>query len=207
MTLTGIALLPDEYTRDALINFRHEIDAHVAGPRFGEAANLPHLSIFQSWFKESNPVTVEHLRTVTSSLDSGTKPQSILTEISTQSLGWVQARTPTQDWMNKLQAATLQISEPLLDPTRFNLKKKQSGLSKTENANLKKYGYRFIGEEFRPHFTLGRTLEANREVDDSVLDSFYKHLAGHPFLFTEIVYYQVGKHGALEEILERITIP
>lgn len=74
-----------------------------------------------------------------------------------------------------------------------------------EQTNFLNFGYRYLGEAFRPHITLGRNLQGATipvEIQEKAKELF----TGKSVKFDTLAFYQAGKNGALDAIINKVKL-
>ena len=204
MTNFGLALLPDEEMTGRLIALQGRHEEELGGPALGVKKNLPHVSILQCPFVEERltEALLEELREMVEQ----SAPAAVLSHVSYQPVGWVFANLVRDPWMSRLQADALSLLEPFIDGGRIDTSKDFTGYSKQEVAYYSRYGYRYLFEEFRPHFTIGRTRSGSTGVSAELQKDFLKHFAGSEVRFRKLAFYQAGNHGAFARPLAEVGL-
>jgi hypothetical protein len=98
------------------------------------------------------------------------------------------------------------VLAPHLDRAAFDTSKDTSRFSPDERASFAEYGYRYTGDAYAPHITLGRAEE----------DIALKLVASAPertsmqkeWTFDRLTFYVMGEQGAhAEKLVERALDP
>ena len=78
--------------------------------------------------------------------------------------------------------------------------KDMSGYTASEILNYQKYGYRYIGQDFYPHFTLGQTGDCLTSIAlDKWIQSIPTQQLNISGRFVRLTLYRVGSHGSHSE--------
>ena len=206
MELYGLALLPDEHTRAAVVAFQTRHSRHVTGPMLGVERNLPHLSILQCPYDPST-VTADTLRTLRGALPTGAA-HATFTTFTHQPPGWLFANITAGRWLAGLHAAALAQTASAIRTDAIDRAADLAGHTASERRSYLRYGYRYVGADFRPHVTIGRCPPASPAAVPVPLARGYGHdLAGRGLTFAELVFYRAGEFGALAEVLLRTPLP
>lgn len=193
MKLYGFALLPTEEIQMELIAFQRRHPTSIAGPRLGLSENLPHTSILQcpylpnldySEFLEFAPDCVE----------------SEFTSFFLQPIGWLFAGIRKTDKLQQIQNELFDATKHLIDRTQIAPTSDLSGLPNLECENYLAYGYRYIGEAFLPHVTIGTTRSSTRQPREEAVSDFDRTFAGRKVVYDRAVFYEAGGYGALKRI-------
>jgi hypothetical protein len=205
MKLYGVALLPDAHTTRDMVRFQNRNIAAFGSLKLGTHTNIPHLSVLQCPFNASS-LTHRSLEQLVRRWRPAPKRQTfagVLEELYYQPRGWQFARVDLLGWGGTLQKIALQHLGSEIDFSELKKAPPSDEYSHAERANYLRYGYRYVGDEFRPHITLGRDLSGKKRIDGTVADEFDRLFRGHDFRFVEAVYYEAGVHGALKTIIAR----
>ncbi|MEV7239214.1 2'-5' RNA ligase family protein [Streptomyces sp. NPDC051020] len=202
----GVALLPSaEHTRSAIQLQTDVGEDHRLQPPLSPDGNLPHVTVFQGPFLDS----LSPERELAAIADSMSLPEEIRlasTGIVYQPTGWVFLSLERPRLLRELQAAVLSVLAPHLDRAAFDTSKDTSRFSPDERASFAEYGYRYTGDAYAPHITLGRAEE----------DIALKLVASAPertsmqkeWTFDRLTFYVMGEHGAhAEKLVERALDP
>ncbi|MEO3750621.1 2'-5' RNA ligase family protein [Streptomyces sp. B6B3] len=195
----GVALLPcDDDLRSAL-----RVQNEVRGPdglrpALSVDGNLPHVTVFQGPFVDSLDPRQE-LDRISASVDLPPSVRLRFAGIVYQATGWVFLSLERPPLLEKLQQATLAILDPLLDREAFDSSKDTSAFTDSEQASYARYGYRYTGDAYAPHITLGRAEdEVAREIVRSAPD---RTSVPQTWTFDRLSFYTMGEQGAHSETL------
>jgi hypothetical protein len=114
--------------------------------------------------------------------------------------GWIFADVMKTNELCILQNELLKESESYIDAKSIAIDVNMNAYCGGQKSNYLKYGYRYIGEEFIPHITLGRTHSAQHITAELVAD-FKNAFFGTTFIYDKLVYYEAGEFGALHKIV------
>lgn len=200
--LFGLALLPSRPDQERLIEFQRRHRALLPEPVLGLDQNVPHLSVLQCPFREEllNPAALNLLASRVLPFRPSQRP--IFTHAYYQPLGRIFAGVSLAGWDRKLQQEALIALEPLIDCSRID-RSGLGALNQPERANQERYGYRFVGESYRPHITLGAT--DHRFLDPGLMEDFEAQFTGTPIDFTRLAFYRSGAFGSAQEIIASHT--
>lgn len=197
----GIALLPDVETGSRIIQFaqrwRHEID----DPRPGLATNLPHVTVHQ--------FPIDDIRRLPLALDGvnphrSDTPTSTMGTLAYQPVGWLFADVERQPWMDALQLEVVRRVDPLIDREALKTADELHGYTAPEAASYLRHGYRYVGQTYRPHITVGRTAANALELPDPCRSTYDSEILGHTVRFERLVIYRAGPFGSLVEIIAEL---
>jgi 2'-5' RNA ligase len=203
--LFGIALLPDVETRQRIVEFRESQQSNVGGPMLGMSTNLPHVTILQCPYFPDAP----HAKSLDAVIEAVSlrSMQARFATLEYQHVGWVFADVKPEPWMARLQDACLEATLPFIDTAAINAAESFIGYTAAEQKNYLDYGYRYVGTSFRPHVTLGRSVDPEAvTLPPSLVEAFSGELGGSELTFSELVFYRAGEYGALAEVMEIVTL-
>ncbi|MFD9422364.1 MULTISPECIES: 2'-5' RNA ligase family protein [unclassified Streptomyces] len=193
----GVALLPcADHTRSAIRLQKSLGGDRPLQPPLSEEGNLPHLTVFQGPFRETLDPDRELAR-----IGAGVSLPERLSLASVgivhQPTGWLFMSVERPALLEKLQETVLDGLAPHLDHEAFDTSKDTSRYTETERASFSRYGYRYTGDAYAPHITLGRTdeeaaLELVRTAPERT------HVPAE-WTFDRLSFYVMGEHGAHAE--------
>lgn len=192
MQLYGFALLPARRIQEKIINFQKEFQSEIKGPRLGLQKNLPHTSLLQHPYYPDIDMQ-RYLKNV------NTAVFTTWNDAYYQPKGWIFAGVNFSTDMINHHYDLFSKTKHLIDTEQIDTSVDTGGLNDKEKNNYYKYGYRYLGSEFRPHVTLGITQNDN--ISQELINAFKEEFKGEPLFYDRIVYYKAGDHGACEQIL------
>ncbi|MFF3286431.1 2'-5' RNA ligase family protein [Streptomyces sp. NPDC003023] len=201
----GVALLPRADHLRAAVQLQRDIGGDIAlQPPLDPHGNLPHVTVFQGPFAESLDPACALEIIGTSADEGGPKGEVSLssTGVVYQPTGWLFLSLERPPLLEALQEASLAALDPHLDRAAFDSDKDVSRFTESERASFRRYGYRYTGDAYAPHITVGRAeeetaLELVRRVPERV--SVPKE-----WVFDRLSFYVMGQHGAhAQTLLER----
>lgn len=195
----GVALLPRaDHMRSAIKMQKHVRGDHVLQPPLTMDGNLPHVTVFQGPFVDALDPHRE-LERISGSVSLPTEVRLGFTGIVYQPTGWVFLSLERPPLLDKLQDAVLAVLARHLDRDAFDTSKDTSKFTEDERASYAEYGYRYTGDAYSPHITLGRAEEqVARELVRSAAD--HSSVPGE-WVFDRLSFYVMGEHGAHAETL------
>ncbi len=201
MTLVGVALLPDAETTNALVAFSRRWAGVIDPPVLGKSTNLPHLSLYQLPVRDPQ----EFADTLRVYCAEAVGP-AVMGVLRYQPVGWLFADVERRPVMLSLQREIVERVSHLLDTSQLKPVGKLAGYSADERDHYLRFGYRYIGESFRPHVTLGRSLSDSLSLPAECLEEYRSVFEGRTVNFGELVAYQAGAFGSLKRVLARLEI-
>nr|WSX74363.1 hypothetical protein OH826_11070 [Streptomyces sp. NBC_00899]WSX79572.1 hypothetical protein OH826_40435 [Streptomyces sp. NBC_00899] len=195
----GIALLPrSDHQRSAI-----RVQREVAGddglqPMLTSRGNLPHATVYQGPFLDS-VVPGRELDRIRTALTLPREIRLTFTGIVHQPVGWVFLSLERPPLLEKLQEVVLGALAPHLDRRAFGESEDTSGYADGERASHARYGYRYTGEAYAPHITLGRTGEDAARSLVRAADA--RASVPGSWVFDRLSFYVMGEHGAHAQTL------
>lgn len=194
----GVALLPSADHLLTAIQLQEEIGGeYQLHPALAADGNLPHVTVFQGPFSDSlDPETV--LEKVGRSM--ALKEVRLATVgIVYQPTGWVFLSLAKPPLMVGLQQAALDVLDSHLDREAFDTAKDTTRFSESERASFAQYGYRYTGDAYAPHITLGRAEE--QIAQEVVRTASERASIPTDWMFDRLSVYVMGEHGAHAQTL------
>jgi 2'-5' RNA ligase len=93
-----------------------------------------------------------------------------------------------------------------INTDQIDIKEDMSQYSADETAAYLSFGYRYIGDSFRPHITLGRTKESDKTLSAELGTIYDTLLKNRLVQFDRLVFYRAGDFGVLAEVLQSVPI-
>lgn len=195
----GVALLPSADHMRSAIKVQEDIGGdHTLRPPLSADGNLPHVTVFQGPFADTLEPGRE-LELVSRSMSLPKEIHLSFTGVVYQATGWVFLSLERPPLLEKLQEVTLAILNPYLDRAAFDTSKDTSRFTTSEIASYERYGYRYTGEAYVPHMTLGRSEE--NIAQELVRTAPERVRVPTKWAFDRLSFYVMGEHGAHSETL------
>ncbi|KZL48484.1 hypothetical protein A2T98_17770 [Nodularia spumigena CENA596] len=204
----GVALIPSPDTIESIIKLQQKIISICPlYPILYKTFNLPHLTLLQGRFDNS----INWLTLILNLQDYWQRQQYSqkykLIKLEYKSPGWYFLILQQQLIFLELHNFVFSALKNNLFVTEEDLNKDISLYDDLEKNNYIKYGYRYIGNAFYPHITLGQTIDKSRDPNQAdwihLVESF---TAKHIIKLERITIYQVGEHGSHAKILYSVKI-
>ncbi|UYQ65623.1 2'-5' RNA ligase family protein [Streptomyces peucetius] len=205
----GVALLPRADHLRAAVQLQRDIGGETAlQPPLHPDGNLPHVTVFQGPFAGSLDPAQALESIGGSAAGGGLRGEVSLssTGVVYQPIGWLFLSLERPPRLEALQKAALAALDPHLDRAAFDGDKDVSRFTENERTSYERYGYRYTGDAYAPHITLGRAeeetaLELVRTAQDRVA-------LPKEWVFDRLSFYVMGQHGAhAETLLELPLVP
>ena len=202
--LFGIALLPDREATERLVRFRAGAGGLISGPSLSLTAGRPHLTLLQGPFRPDY-LTDELLGQIVAELPEATVAALRLGAqfgpAYVQPADWLFADVPVVAPGVQAQQIAWQHMGPHLDARQIERRRGLDGMTQTQWQTYLRYGYRYWGDEFRPHITLGHTLPTEVAPGSPIQSGYWAAIQDTPVEFTGIALYRAGEGGTLIEVL------
>jgi 2'-5' RNA ligase len=195
----GVALLPCGEQIEAAVNLQRQVGAgRLLKPVLNPIGNLPHMTIYQGPLLDS--AEPEKILSLLKS-EAGEEPSILAsaTSVFYQETGWIFLGLERTLILQRLQSKTMSLIEGCIDGSAINRDRNVSRYSDLERQNYYQYGYRYVGEAFMPHITIGRTSEElARELAFLAARS---RLGEQTWTFDRLTFYEMGEDGAHASIV------
>lgn len=191
----GIALVPNPELQMGAITLRSTLEfVGLKGPELGLSENLPHVSLLQFDLAEVDQATsiIEQIHKRGRPLIAGSK--LVFDRVVFHPPDWIFWCCERQEWLSEIQQVALSVCRPFMHQGAQHARRTDE-MTTAEQASYREFGYRFVGEAFLPHITLGRLDEGAsptclERVDPAVLRFASTGSSA------QITVYEVGPGGA-----------
>jgi hypothetical protein len=201
VTLVGVALLPDAETTNDLVAFSRRWAGEIDPPVLGKLTNLPHVSIYQLPVRGPQEFA-DTLR----GYSCDAVGSAVFGALRYQPVTWLFADVQRRPVMLHMQREIVERVSHLLDTSQLRPDDELAGYSADERDHYLRYGYRYIGESFRPHITLGRSRTDSLSLPVECLEEYRSVFEGRTINFGELVAYEAGAFGNLQRVLVSLEI-
>lgn len=195
----GIALLPSRDVLRGLVTLQGVLRQELPlQPVLGHKRNLPHVTLIQGRVADAASFCAA-AAAVADALAGRAAPLLRFGPVQYQARGWLflpVERTP--DLFALHRKAFGHLSAHLLPPPPGA---DLGGYTALERANQLTYGYRYVGDAFNPHVTLGRNLEQAEAALPRVLSLTAEQALPCTCAVAAVSVYVVGPEGAHDESL------
>lgn len=206
MSLMGVAALPSDEFMGAVADFQARHRDAIHGPRLGLDTNLPHVSVVQCPFA-SDIDGQEVLASIASGGIGGDVPDLRPVRVAYYPPGWLFLEVFRSEWLVCAQGRALAATERFIDEAHIDRAKDLGAYTPLERSNYLRYGYRYVGEAFHPHVTLGRVEEhVNQSLVEELSESFGVEVGYHERPVDRLAFYRAGESGALVEVLAEVSV-
>ncbi|MDZ8104949.1 MAG: hypothetical protein RM338_04895 [Nostoc sp. DedQUE12a] len=204
----GVAMIPNTQMIQYLVDLQKEVISILPlQPLLGTKFNLPHVTLLQGRFKDNiNWVNLiytlaDYCREQKYSLEFK------LSELEYQPPGWYFLTTSPNFLFIEAHRFVFEELKNSMYLTEQDRQKDTMSYSILEKENYFKYGYRYIGNAFYPHITLGRSIYNSPLQDEASLRNtvkvFTSNLVGK---IQKITIYEMGEHGSHANTLYDVDI-
>jgi 2'-5' RNA ligase len=204
----GIALVPCCQTIQLMIEMQQKIISdNPLVPIWGNINNLPHITLLQGRFH--HPINWINL---VYNLQNYWQKQKYfeefqITKLEYKTPGWYFLKLNNEHIFFDLHNFIFTSVKNLIYVTEEDLKKDISSYTDSEKINYIKYGYRYIGSGFNPHFTLGRIIDNSIDNRQSSWKGIIEFFATQNLIkIQQITIYQVGNYGSHAATLYSVNI-
>lgn len=197
----GLALLPSAEGMQQIIDFQHA-RKEFPPPLLGMHNNLPHVTLVQSYFDEET-ITVDYLKLIATHL--GAPLSALAVDLSYSAGGWWFVNFEASADFTRTQNIAFAFLADRILTGEIDTEKDYSHLEDIQRFNYLKYGYRYFGAAFHPHFTMGHNPET-LEIPADIINEFNAAFTGNPFLFDRLAWYELGASGACASIICEVPL-
>lgn len=195
----GVALLPRGDWLRAAVGIQRDVGGeHALRPPLRCEGNLPHVTLFQGPLTDALSPERE-LRRVTRSLSLPAEIHLACAGLVQRPNGWVFLAMERSPLLEEVQRAVLTVLDPYVDRDAIDPAWDTSGYTETERASRARYGYRYTGDAYAPHITLGRTDEDI--AGELVRTAHERATVPRSWVFDRMSFYAIGELGSHAETL------
>lgn len=183
----NIAILPEPSLAEKDIALSQQLESFGTRFTLKDGAYYPHASLYMVQIKLSD---IDNVKAALASIAASTSPLQLTSQKYMQAEGYIDAEFVRTDAIAALQMSVVDATNPLRDGMRDRVRSYMPSTTGAVRENLEKYGYRSVGELFRPHTTF------TRFTDDKVVN-----IAGLPDpnelggTFAKLGLFELGDNG------------
>lgn len=200
----GVALLPEEEIMKKFISIREKYDKYFISPPLGIESNLPHVTIFQSYFDYNTDY--HQVLTSLSQNHSGCVTNSKIQHLGHVPQGWIFSYIKNDKNLQNLHYKSFKILHDHIVKEAIPREIDFTGFNDHEKQYHLEYGYKYLFEQYRPHITLGVSQDDYINTIDAIKDEYNDILLGNEIVFNRIVFYEVGLFGTCKSVIDEIII-
>ena len=199
----GIALIPEKEIMKKFVTLRRKYDEYFISPPLGIESNLPHMTIFQSYFDDD--IDYHYVLSSLSQRSEYVKNLKIQ-HVGHVPQGWIFSYINNNESLQRLHNDSfMSLCDHIvhgeipgeIDFTHFNEREKQYHLT---------YGYKYLFEQYRPHITLGVSCDDYMNTLSSIRDEYNDIFLGEDIVFDRIAFYQAGVFGTCKTVIDELAI-
>ncbi len=202
----GIALIPDAAFLEVPIGLRARMsDSDVFGPALGRESNLPHVSLLQADFRPGYDPTVILGEVDRFMAHDASVDELQFEEVVHHSPDWLFWLCRRDSWLVDLQGSVISACEAEIDTTLIDRSRARPELSDDERRAFMRYGFRFVGDAFLPHVTLGRVATGAAEHVVREANALRRSVVSHSRV-DYVTTYEVGEDGAHARTIASVSL-
>jgi 2'-5' RNA ligase len=202
----GIALIPDQTGLRELVRLQHATRAiEPLQPILSEAEYLPHITLLQG--NSMLPLgSVDLLETLATTI-STMRLQLFVAAVSYVQRGWYFLDIEPIQQLRHLHDIAFRACKDCLIPPSITESTAVDGYTSSHMDNFLKFGYRYIGDDYRPHVTIGRTEDKHISRNDVELRAALSAVVERlHFSISSISAYRMGVNGGHLETLAGVSV-
>jgi len=204
--MAGLALVPTVDEVRSLVRLQSVLSQHVRlAPVLGHPANMPHLTLVQGEFGDR--VNFELiLHTLREHHSAERFDRLKYDSIVIKEPSWLFLLTSRIAGLRGLHDRAFELSKPHLKPPP--LQERKPDYSEPEWARYVEWGYRYIGDSFLPHVTLGKMTSPREPLTGPILGNAFADFVarGNTFTPAAITAYRAGEFGSYAETLAWLAL-
>lgn len=202
----GFALIPTSPFFESIVHIENTLrDECGFITNLGLKENIPHIALFQGTFKDGIGYT-----SVLKLLKEYIHNQRQILDVHFENIsyahdGWYFYDIRKTNLLQNIHAYTFMYCEPyiILEPDRID--SMPSKPSVAEVTGILSYGYRYSGKAYRPHVTIGRTVDICNEDIITRLSNEVMILS-RDVTIGRIAAYEVGENDAYVRTLAELIL-
>lgn len=160
-----IVILPSDELANRAVAMSADLQKFNSLFQLSPTGPFPHASLYMTQLKVDD---LEKAKEILASIAANTSLLDLTATRYDQAEGYIDADYARIDLLNQLQMTVVEAINPIRDGLRENDKARLLTTTGKVRENLEKYGYRGVGELFRPHMTFTRFADG-QAIDTSVL--------------------------------------
>lgn len=202
----GIGIVLEQQFTDRLIRLQNEVCSEFRlTPRQDLTVALPHITLLQAPagvdLGESDRLERCLMKILPAQCDANVS----LTSIFYKPKGWYFLRVRRDEWLVRCHQAVVREFEPNLVRASKSAKD-MNDYSANERANYARYGYRYIGNEWLPHVTIGRTSDGQVAREAALFDFYSQRLLPARSAAAFIAVYEIGPNGSYSKSVKELCL-
>lgn len=165
-----IVILPSDELARVAIAFSERLQQFNTLFTLKEGAYFPHASLYMTQIKVAD---LDKVKELLSSIAAGIPQLDLIASGYYQAEGYIDPNYTRTKTLDQLQMTVVNAINPIRDGMREKDKARLASTSGKIRENLEKYGYRGVGDLFRPHMTLTRFADG-QPIDESSLPDIHR---------------------------------
>ncbi|MBC7708088.1 DUF1045 domain-containing protein [Polaromonas sp.] len=182
-----IVILPSNELEQKLITASGTLSAQSPLFTLDGVSFYPHASLYMTQLKLGD---LDKVKELLSEIASRTSVLNLTASRFDQTMGFLDTEYELTEQLDGLQQAVIDAINPIRDGMREKDKARMLEATGIARANFEKYGYKPVGELFRPHTTITRFADEGT-IDIALLPD-PAHFSGQ---FTRIGLFEMGDNG------------
>ena len=197
----GFALITEDPFFGELIR-RENALGEAAGflDKLGPIHRLPHTTLFQGMMREDIPFESIAMELAENYLYFCPDRRVTFGDIVYVPEGWYFLEAEKDDRLQHIHDLLLERLGPYMVLDSRRLDRDTSFMSQAEKAGIEKYDYRYAGEAFYPHITLGRSLDGDPAPTLELVKQAFADL-DRSTRFGRVTVYLMGPNGVHQDTL------
>lgn len=199
----GVALIPEKDTMKKFIALREKYDEHFISPPLGIESNLPHMTIFQSYFDDD--IDYHYVLSSLSQRSEYVKNLKIQ-YVGYVPQGWIFSYINNNESLQRLHNDSFMSLRDHIAHDEVPREIDFTGFNESEKQYHLTYGYKYLFEQYSPHITLGVSCDDYMNTLNSIHDEYNDVLLGQDIVFDRIVFYEAGVFGTCKTVIDELAI-
>lgn len=183
----NVVLLPSETIASKVIDLSHKLKSDKSLYTLDGVNCFAHLSLYMFQIKVAD---LELVKDLLASLASKFKSLDLIASRYDQAMGFIDIEYTRNQQLDDLASEVVKLVNPLRDGMRAKDRKRMGSATGLALSNYQKYGYKNVGELFRPHISLTRFSDEN-PIDTSPLPQIEQYSG----LFNQLAIFEMGDNG------------
>ena len=202
----GFAIITEDSFVSQIVALEHEFHEKACFyDTLGVKNNIPHTTIFQGEMK-NNINYLEIADFIANEYNKIIRSKHIhFTDVEYVSHGWYFLMCEKTKELSALHNLVLDKVSPFIILPKDRLNRITENMPEVQRNAIRDYNYRYAGDAFCPHITIGRSSKQNNIVL-SKLNEAIKRLDLSPHV-DKITVYKMGANGTHENTLYEVKIP
>lgn len=198
----GFALIPEKKIQGKITEVTNGLCRQgIFYTKFGTHYNLPHITLFQSDFDND----FNYKSVVNQLVEQNIQTKIKFERIMYMDYGWYFYEVKKEDWLYSLHENLLKLVENDIKLINIHKRLKDGNMSKQQKESIEKYNYRYAGDDYIPHLTLGRYDNGYNFNLMLYLDNNLAKLIKEAGI-SKITAYEVGPNGSHKRTLYEVEL-